>query len=66
MPPRSIRDFINAALGGTLDAKLREHGRPGPSYDTLAAELNEKGIDVSAETLRRWAKELEDDEAVSA
>ena len=65
MPPRSIRDFVNLALGGTLDDKLREHGRPGPSFDSLAAELQAKDIDVSAETLRRWAKELDESEAVA-
>lgn len=66
MPPRSIRDFIDVALGGKLNEKLREHGRPGPSFEALASELNEQGIAVSAESLRRWARELENDEQVPA
>lgn len=59
MARQSIRPYIDNMLGGTLDDLLRAHGRPGPSFDSLARDLAKQGIDVTSETLRRWAADLD-------
>lgn len=64
MARQSIRPYVDEKLGGTLDDLLRAHGKPGPSFDSLARDLAKRGINVTSETLRRWALEL-DAEAVA-
>ena len=59
MPRRSTRHLVDKALGGRLDDMLREHGRPGPSFEDLARTLDRQGLYVSSETLRRWAAALD-------
>lgn len=52
---RSIRPFVDQALGGTLDSELRERRERGESFDSIARWLAaEHGIDVTSETIRNW------------
>lgn len=53
-----IYPLIDRALGGTLEARLRQLRSEGTSYDEIAIELRGDSVTVSGETIRKWCLEL--------
>lgn len=50
--------LADRALGGTLERRLRKQREAGTAYKAIANDLQEDGIDVSGETVRKWCLEL--------
>lgn len=52
---RSIRPFVDQALGGRLADELRERRQRGDTFDGIARWLHiDYGIEVTSETIRNW------------
>lgn len=51
--------FVDRALGGQLEQRLRERRAERASYDDIARELHGEGLPVTGETVRKWCKERE-------
>lgn len=45
-------------MGGTLEAELRRYRGAGVPFEAIARLFRDHGVEVSGETLRRWAKQL--------
>jgi hypothetical protein len=52
--------LIDRALGGDLEARLREwrSTTPPTSFERIAHELRAEDVVVSSETVRRWCNDL--------
>jgi len=50
--------LADRALGGTLERRLRRWRKEERSYDAIARLLADEGIQVTDETVRRWANDL--------
>ena len=50
--------LVDKALRGRLKALLKKRRAEGASYDRIAVELHDRGIDVSGETIRLWCHKL--------
>lgn len=61
----STFDRANDVLDGRLEQVLREMRAGGGSYDTIAADFTAQGIPCSRESIRRWVKNLIDDDTVT-
>lgn len=51
-------DLVNLALGGGLEELLRTSRERGESHDSICRALHDAGIDLTAETIRRWCRDL--------
>lgn len=57
-PPLSYQ-LLDRLLGGTLAQRIETGRAEGKSYERLARELCvEFEIDITSETIRRWAAEV--------
>jgi hypothetical protein len=50
--------LFDRIVGGTLEARLREHRAAGLSYEAVARRLETDGVSVTGETVRRWCLDL--------
>ena len=59
MGRQSLRPFVDKALGGTLYDFIATRREQGASFEQVARDLaNEHDVNVSAETVRVWSREL--------
>lgn len=59
MPPKPMYPLADKALGGKLKTRLAAARKNGVSFEAIARELSNEGIDVSGETVRVWCHELQ-------
>lgn len=65
---RAVAWIVERLTGDPFDKWLRERLTAGDSYRTIAkdlATLTDDVVDVSHESIRRWAQEYEDAEQVA-
>ncbi|MCA1571952.1 MAG: hypothetical protein LC798_16900 [Chloroflexi bacterium] len=60
MPPISRFELVNQVLDGRLPQILGDLRAAKVSYDEMVRHFEALGVAVSRETLRRWAKQVED------
>lgn len=58
MAQARIFPLADRVLGGKLKKRLRDKRKAGASFDAIARELADEGIEVSGETVRQWCHEL--------
>ena len=60
MTRRAMFPLVDRALGGDLEARLREWRTTSPptSYEQIGHLLRSEDVVVSSETVRRWCIEL--------
>lgn len=67
MPPSPIRPLVDRILEGRLAEVLADWRETGVSYAGIAARMYaEHGIEVGAETIRKWCDELDIDTSFKA
>lgn len=68
MTRRSMFPLVDKALGGDLEARLREwrSTTPPTSFEQIGHHLRAEDIVVSSETVRRWCNDLDIDTPAEA
>ncbi len=58
MPPKSTFPTHDAALHGTLEARLRAWRADGETYLAISLKLREMDVSVDPSTVHRWCSDL--------
>lgn len=66
MAPRNTFHLYDRILGGELTPLLRQWKADGVTLDEQATRLRARGVAVSRETVRRWAKDINDEPVEAA